>query len=145
MHEGKKPFPSSDRRDKEDPGERCLKVIFCWVSNPDRLKVTCCDIKREWWMMRVHHALMTTLCWICSSHLVSSYMHRYAKFWLMAHKSLKKAAYEIKRAGVLTHLTFLETIWSLVLNFCDELPCFVKTIWITHLQIPHGARWNVHL
>jgi hypothetical protein len=99
-------------------------------------------IKSTW---NHHHKFL--ISWICSIHLKDSDVHRYSKSWLISTPpSLKDTRCEIKWAGGLwKHLTFLETLWSPVLKFCDELPCFSKPIWITHLQIPHGARWNVYL
>jgi hypothetical protein len=57
---------------------------------------------------------------------------------------------EFEKSGVLNQvgewglLTFdFSSISSC--KFCDELPCFTKLRWITHLQISHRERWNVYL
>jgi hypothetical protein len=66
-------------------------------------------------------------------------------FWMISlsfDMRLKKAGFEIKWTG---GPWLFETFFVQGVNFCDELPCFSTLRRTTHLQILHGARWNIYL
>jgi hypothetical protein len=56
MHEGKEPFPSSNRREKRKFMRAEFKYHLKRGFEARHEKMACRDIKREWWMIRVRRA-----------------------------------------------------------------------------------------